>query len=84
LCSSSGSSAFHELKRTAAGRDNLRRVVDECSTSATMRYNPACYECPLGRLEQGKAFKLGDAKKTKLAPLGDPDFQPLWAKIGEI
>jgi hypothetical protein len=48
-----------------------------------MRYNLACYECQLGRLELAKewlekAFKLGDAKKMKLAALDDPDLEPLW------
>lgn len=44
--------ALHELKRTAEARDNLLRVVDKFPASATMRYNLACYECQLGRLER--------------------------------
>jgi tetratricopeptide (TPR) repeat protein len=80
--------AFHELKRTAEARDNLLRVVDKFSASATMRYNLACYECQLGRLEQAKqwlekAFELGDARNMKLAALDDPDLQPLWKEIGK-
>jgi tetratricopeptide (TPR) repeat protein len=75
--------ALHELKRTAEARDNLLRVVDRFPASATIRYNLACYECQLGRLEQAKgwlqkAFRLGNAKQMKLAALGDPDLQPLW------
>jgi len=59
--------ALHELKHTAEARDNLLRVVDKFPASATMRYNLACYECQLGRLEQAKewlkkAFALGDAR----------------------
>jgi tetratricopeptide (TPR) repeat protein len=78
---------LHELKRTAEARDNLLRVVDKFPTSATMRYNLACYECQLGRLEQAKdwleqAFKMGDARKMKLAALDDPDLEPLWKEIG--
>jgi hypothetical protein len=63
--------------------------VDKFPTSATPRYNLACYECQLGRLREAKeclvkASKLGDATKMKLAALGDPDLQPLWEKIGDI
>ena len=81
--------ALHELKRTAEARDNLLRVVDRFPISATMRYNLACYECQLGRLEQAKgwlenAFRLGDAKKMKLRALDDHDLEPLWKQIGEI
>jgi tetratricopeptide (TPR) repeat protein len=80
--------ALHELKHTAEARDNLLRVVDKFPASATMRYNLACYECQLGRLEQAKewlkkAFALGDARKMKLAALDDPDLQPLWKEIGK-
>ncbi len=78
---------LHELERTAEARDNLLRVVDKFPEHAVMRYNLACYECQLGRLEQAKnwlekAFKLGDAKAMKLAGLDDPDLQPLWRDIG--
>src|SRR5436190_1295396 len=74
---------LHELKRTQEARDNLLSVVDKFPISATMRYNLACYECQLGRLDQAKqwlekAFKLGDAKRMKLASLADRDLEPLW------
>ena len=54
-----------------------------------MRYNLACYECQLGRLEQAKhwleqAFKLSDPKKMRLMALEDPDLELLWREIGEI
>ena len=80
--------ALHELKRTAEARDNLLRVVDKFPDTATMRYNMACYECQLGRLEQakqwlGKAFALGDAEELKLAALDDRDLEPLWRQIGK-
>src|SRR5664280_998989 len=79
---------LHELKHTAEARDNLLRVVDKFPINATMRYNLACYECQLGRLEQAKewlkkAFALGNARKMKLAALDDPDLQPLWKEIGK-
>ena len=81
--------ALHELKRTAEARDNLMRVVNRFPGSATMRYNLACYESQLGRLEQAKqwlakAFALGDAREMKLAALDDPDLEPLWRETGEI
>ena len=81
--------ALHELKRTTEARDNLLRVVDNFPISASMRYNLACYECQLGRLEQSKqwlekAFELGDAKKMKLVALDDPDLEPLWREIGTV
>jgi tetratricopeptide (TPR) repeat protein len=77
---------LHELKRTDEARDNLLRVVDKFPDEPIMRYNLACYECQLGRLEQAKnwlekAFKLGNPKKVKLMALEDPDLEPLWAKI---
>src|SRR6266853_1802916 len=46
--------ALHELKRTQEARDNLLRVVEAFSVNPTMRYNLACYECQLGRLDQAK------------------------------
>jgi len=81
--------SLHEMKRIEEARDNLLRVVDKFPQDATMRYNLACYECQLGRLEQArawleKAFELGDAKKRKLMALNDPDLEPLWKEIGEI
>jgi len=67
----------------------LLGVVDKFRTNATLRYNLACYECQLGRLEQAKlwlekAFQLGDAKAMKLAALDDRDLEPLWKEIGNI
>lgn len=80
--------SLHELKRSAEARDNLLRVVDKFPVSATIRYNLACYECQLGRLERSKnwlakAFALGDARKMKLAALDDPDLEPLWKEAGK-
>jgi Flp pilus assembly protein TadD len=80
--------ALHELKRTAEARDNLLQVVERFPLSATIRYNLACYECQLGRLEQAKkwleeAFRLGNARRIKLAALDDPDLEPLWKDIGQ-
>ena len=81
--------SLHELKRTEEARDNLLRVVDKFSKDATMRYNLACYECQLGRLDQARAwleksFEIGDAKKMKLAALDDSDLEPLWKGIGSL
>jgi Flp pilus assembly protein TadD len=74
--------ALHGLKRTAEARDNLLRVVDTFSDNATMRYNLACYECQLGRIEEAKgwlleAFKLGDKRRMKQMALNDSDLEPL-------
>jgi predicted Zn-dependent protease len=79
--------SLHELKRTAEARDNLLRVVDKFQDDPVMRYNLACYECQLGRLEQAKnwlekALQLGDPKKIKDMARQDPDLQPLWNQIG--
>lgn len=78
--------ALHELKRTAEARDNLLRVVDAFPECATMRYNLACYECRLGRLEQAKvwlekAFGLGDARRMRSMALEDRDLESLWSDI---
>ena len=77
---------LHELKRTEEARDNLLRVIDKFPGEAIMRYNLACYECQLGRLEQAKhwlhkAFELGDPEKFKAMALEDPDLEPLWKEI---
>jgi hypothetical protein len=77
----------NELKRTTEARDNLSRVVDNFPISTTMRYNLACYDYQLGRLEQAKewlekAFNLGDARKMKLAALSETGLEPLWRDIG--
>jgi hypothetical protein len=52
-----------------------------------MRYNLACHECRLGRLEEArhwlqKAFEVGDPQRIKLMALDDPDLKPLWRDIG--
>lgn len=80
---------LHELKRTPEARDNLLRVVDRFQANATMRYNLACHECQLGRLDLAKAwlekaFEIGDAREIKLAALDDPDLEPLWEAIGSL
>jgi tetratricopeptide (TPR) repeat protein len=81
--------SLHELKRTQEARDNLLPVVEIFPDDAIMRYNLACYECQLSRLEQAKewlqkAFEIGDPAKLKLMALDDPDLEPLWKQIGEI
>jgi tetratricopeptide (TPR) repeat protein len=78
--------ALHELRLTEDACRHLQDVLDKFPTSATIRYNLACYECQLGNLERAKdwlekAFKLGDARKMKLAALDDQDLQPLWKEI---
>ena len=80
---------LHEMKRTQEARDNLLRVVGKFPDDPIMRYNLACYECQLGRLEQAKnwlqkAFEVGDSKQIKLMALEDPDLEPLWRETGEI
>lgn len=64
-------------------------MVENFPDDPTIRYNLACYECQLGRLEQAKswlktAFKLGGAKQFKLMALEDPDLEPLWKDIGDV
>jgi tetratricopeptide (TPR) repeat protein len=81
--------ALHELKRTTEARDNLLTVLDKFPGESILRYNVACYECQLGRLEQAKswlekAFKMGNPRRMKLAALHDPDLQPLWKHTGEL
>ena len=54
-----------------------------------MRYNLACYECQLGRLDQArawlrKAFDLGDPAEMQAQALRDPDLQPLWPEIRSL
>jgi hypothetical protein len=61
-------------------------MVERFPHDAIMRYNLACYECQLGRLEQAKgwlqkAFKIGDPSKIKLMALNDPDLEPLRSEI---
>lgn len=78
--------SLHELKRTTEARDVLLVVVERFPISATMRYNLACYECQLGRLDLAKAwlqkaFVLGDTSQMKAAALQDPDLEPLWKEI---
>jgi predicted Zn-dependent protease len=74
--------ALHELKRTAEARDNLLCAVETFTDNATMRYNLACYESHLGRVEEAKgwlveAFKLGDKRRMKQMALADSDLEPL-------
>jgi tetratricopeptide (TPR) repeat protein len=80
---------LHELKQTEEAKDNLLRVVDKFPKDSVMRYNLACYECQLSRLEPAKnwlrkALNLGDPKKIKSMALEDPDLKPLWREIGEM
>jgi tetratricopeptide (TPR) repeat protein len=81
--------SLHELKQTAEARDNLLRAVDKFPDDPTMRYNLACYECQLGRLDEAtgwlrKAFALGDARMMKLTALDDPDLKPLRVEIESL
>ena len=74
--------ALHESKRTTEARDNLLRVVDTFSDNAAMRYNLACYESQLGRMEEAKswlveAFKLGGKRRMMEMALTDSDLEPL-------
>jgi predicted Zn-dependent protease len=46
--------ALHELNRTAEARDNLLPAVERFPDEPILRYNLACYECRLGRLEQAR------------------------------
>src|SRR5229473_3134231 len=64
--------ALHALKRTAEARDNLLIALDKFPDESILRYNVACYECQLGRLEQAKhwlekAFKMGNPRRMKRA-----------------
>jgi tetratricopeptide (TPR) repeat protein len=73
---------LHELKRTQEARDNLLRVVDQFKSDTTIRYNLACYECQLGRLDQAltwlqKACTLGGTRRISQMALADPDLEPL-------
>src|SRR5215469_13014781 len=77
---------LHELKRTEEARDNLMPVLGRFPDDPLMRYNLACYECQLGRMEQAldwlqKAFSIGDARKLREMALEDPDLKPLIEKI---
>jgi tetratricopeptide (TPR) repeat protein len=79
---------LHELKRTREARDELLPMVEKFPDEAILRYNLACYECQLGRLEQAKgwlekAVEVGGARKIKLMALNDPDLAPLWRTPGE-
>ena len=78
--------SLHELKRTEEARESLLRVVDKFPQDATMRYNIACYECRLGRLDKArewlrKAFALRGGRILKLAAHEDPDLKPLWSDL---
>jgi tetratricopeptide (TPR) repeat protein len=78
---------LHELKRTEEARDNLLRVVDKFPDDPIMRYNLACYNCRLGRLDQArdwlrKASGMADEGKIKQMALNDPDLEPLWKELG--
>jgi len=62
--------------------------VDKFPDDPIMRYNLACYECQLGRMEQAKcwlekAFTLGDLKKIKLMASEDR-ICSRYEEIGEI
>ena len=74
--------SLHELKRTAEARDNLLRVVEKFAKDPIIRYNLACYECQLGRLEEAKtwfqkACDVGVPDKLREMALLDTDLVPL-------
>jgi len=77
---------LHELRRTVEARDNLLRVVEKFPGIATIRYNLACYECQLGRLDHAriwlrKAFRLGRTADMKAQALEDRDLEALWPEL---
>lgn len=78
--------ALHEMKRTREARDNLLPVVDRFPEEFLIRYNLACYECQLTRLDEArswlrKAIKVGGKKDIRAMALQDSDLQPLWPEI---
>jgi tetratricopeptide (TPR) repeat protein len=81
--------SLHELKRTEEARDGLLRVADRFPGNSTIRYNVACYECQLGRVQQARvwfqhATRLGDADQIRKAALEDTDLRPLWDEIRQM
>jgi tetratricopeptide (TPR) repeat protein len=81
--------ALHELKHTQEARDNLLRILQQFPDSTTMRYNLACYECQLGRLDEArswlkKVLTIGNPQHIKSMALHDPDLQPLWKEIPNL
>jgi hypothetical protein len=84
----------HALRRmegvgVKAAWDALLPAADKFPTEPTVAFNLACYACQLGNLKEArdwlhKAIELGDAQEIKARALGEPDLEPLWAKIGEI
>jgi tetratricopeptide (TPR) repeat protein len=81
--------SLHELKRTPEARDNLLRVVDKFPDNPTLRYNLACYECQLGRLDQAwtwlrKALRLGNVGGLLKMALEDIDLVPLHSRCQRL
>ncbi len=77
----SGPQTVTEFIITGRRQSKLASPTDALG-HAILRYNLACYECQLGRLEQAKdwlhkAFAIDDAKELKLMALDDPDLEQL-------
>ena len=82
--------ALHELKRTRDAYDKLLPAADKFKTQWVIAYNLACYCCQLGLLKEAMTWlelAIDRAEKNediRSIALEDPDFEPLWADIGNI
>lgn len=73
-------------KRIQQAYDVATAKLSSFPQSWELHYDTACYACLLGKIKQAEeflalAFELGDAKRTKLAALADPDLEALWKTI---
>lgn len=82
-----GNALFY-MKRYGEAFDALYPALELFPQNAIIRFNLACYQCKLERLNDAyewlaKAIELG-GKPIKLMALDDPELRLLWERIGEI
>ena len=81
--------ALFEVGRVRESLAGLIRAKDRFPDDWRIPYNAACCCCQLGDVAGAwnwidQSIELGNSDVIKSAALDDPNFQPLWARLGQV
>ncbi len=81
--------ALQQLGQLSEAWSALRPAASRFPDDWRIAYNLACYSCQLGDKAEAwhwldRAIELGDADLIKSLALDDPNFRPLWQRLGKL